>query len=78
MALRNSLMGSFNNYVDRILLLIDPPPPPAPHLHGQFLYPEGGQKQTYQYFCGLFGMPKIGCLVIAAIMGFYHFAEIYI
>ena len=32
--------GAFNNYVDRIL----PTPPP---LHGQFSYPERGQKQTF-------------------------------
>ena len=35
-------MGSFNNYVDRILPFFDPTP-----LRGQFLYPERGQKQTF-------------------------------
>ena len=34
-------MGAFNNYVDRILPMFDPP------LRGQFLYPEHGQKQTF-------------------------------
>ena len=37
-------MGSFNNYVDRILPLFDPPQPP---LRGQFSYPKRGQKQTF-------------------------------
>ena len=35
--------GAFNNYVDRIMPFFDPPPP----LHGQFLYSERGQKQTF-------------------------------
>ena len=33
---------SFNSYVDRILPFFDPPP-----LRALFLYPEGGQKQTF-------------------------------
>ena len=40
-----SNMGSFSNYVDRILQFFYPTP--HPHLLGQFLYPLRGQKQTY-------------------------------
>ena len=36
-------LGTFNHYVDRILLFFAPTPP----LHGQFLYPERGQKSTF-------------------------------
>ena len=34
-------LGSFNDYVDRILPFFDPPP-----LRGKFLYPKRGLKQT--------------------------------
>ena len=37
-------LGSFNNYVDRILPFFNPTP-----LSGQFLYHERGQKQTFFY-----------------------------
>ena len=38
----NSIKGTFNNYVDRILPFFDPC-----DLRGKFLYPERGQKQTF-------------------------------